>query len=111
MLIPYVNKPEQSGQNDLSIRARFSPGQLYITRGISELLLQKTITEIQLQTILTRHLCGDWGDMSADDKQINNEALEEGFRLFSCYHLNRKKVYIITEAARDVTTILLAEEY
>jgi hypothetical protein len=59
-----------------------------------------------------RHASGDWGDVCEEDWQENELALENGFRLFSVYHLgDGTKIWIITEADRSVTTILLPSEY
>jgi len=60
---------------------------------------------------LKRHLTGDWGDVDAHDAQENELSLREGFRLLSAYHQGDVKFWIITEADRSVTTILLPEEY
>lgn len=62
--------------------------------------------------LLARHVSGDWGDMDAHDKRANNAAVKEGNRIFSAYNLPLlHKVWIITEADRSSTTILLPEEY
>ncbi len=59
-----------------------------------------------------RHAAGDWGDLSAPDIKANAEALKEGTRLLSAYHLkDGTKLYVITEWDRSVTTALLPEEY
>jgi hypothetical protein len=59
-----------------------------------------------------RHLAGDWGELDADDRQANDRALIEGTRLFSAYVLpSSEKIWIITEADRSATTLLLPEEY
>ena len=61
---------------------------------------------------ITRHLTGDWGDLVEEDKQENVLSLEKGFRLLSAYKLsNGTKIWIITEADRSATTILLPSEY
>lgn len=61
---------------------------------------------------LARHVRGDWGDCCPVDWASNNEALTGGLRLFSVYHTNAgKKFWIITEADRSATTLLLPEEY
>ena len=61
---------------------------------------------------LARHQSGDWGDMCEEDRNENNLSLEKGFRLFSVYHAkNGVKFWIITEADRSVTTILMPEDY
>ncbi|CAJ7708417.1 plasmid related protein [Burkholderia pseudomallei] len=63
--------------------------------------------------LLARHIHGDWGDLSAEDLASNELALLTGKRLLSSYGLpdKRTKVWIVTEADRSVTTILLPEEY
>lgn len=59
-----------------------------------------------------RHAAGDWGDLSRDDLSANDEALKEGTRLLSAYHLkDGTKIWIITEWDRSVSTALLPEEY
>ena len=61
---------------------------------------------------LMRHSQGDWGDVGPEDRAENETALAEGFRLFSVYRsTNDKRFWIITEADRSVTTVLLPEEY
>jgi len=61
---------------------------------------------------IARHQCGDWGDLDEHDKRENNLSVKRGFRILSSYRLkNNTKVWIITEADRSSTTILLPEEY
>ncbi len=62
--------------------------------------------------MLNRHALGDWGDLDAEDIQANYEALTDGDRLLSLYQFEDGfKVWIITEADRSATTILLPEDY
>jgi hypothetical protein len=61
---------------------------------------------------LSRHLQGDWGTLDAEDWNANERALKHGGRLFSAYQSSQnEKFWIITEADRSVTTILLPEDY
>src|SRR6266851_72900 len=61
---------------------------------------------------LAKHLAGDWGDVDQEDWQENELSLREGFRILSSYRtLRAEKIWIITEADRSVTTLLLPEEY
>ena len=61
---------------------------------------------------LQRHQSGDWGDVCEDDKKENDLALENGIRLFSVYRTpNHIKFWIITEADRSITTVLMPEDY
>ena len=59
-----------------------------------------------------RHESGDWGDVCDSDRQENEFALDKMLRLFSVYHLrDGTKIWIITEADRNITTVLLPEDY
>ena len=61
---------------------------------------------------LVRHIAGDWGDVDEQDRSENELSLTHGFRLLSAYTLKTgTKIWIITEADRSVTTVLLPEEY
>jgi hypothetical protein len=63
-------------------------------------------------TYLIRHLAGDWGDLDDHDRRENELSLIHGFRLLSAYTLNSgTKIWIITEADRSATTLLLPDEY
>lgn len=61
---------------------------------------------------LARHASGDWGEVCPEDACANELAREEGERILSAYRLrDRAKIWIITEADRSSTCILLPEEY
>jgi hypothetical protein len=60
---------------------------------------------------LARHATGDWGEVCAFDRRQNETALRDGYRIISSYDISAERVWIITEADRSVTTILLPEEY
>jgi hypothetical protein len=61
---------------------------------------------------IARHTSGDWGEPDAEDLKENQFSLENGFRLLSAYRLNDgTKFWIITEADRSSTCILLPSEY
>ena len=61
---------------------------------------------------LTRHEAGDWGEVDSEDWQENELSVREGFRILSAYKLTTGvRIWIITEADRSATTILLPEEY
>jgi hypothetical protein len=62
-------------------------------------------------TALRRHACGDWGDLCPEDTLANEEALRDGDRLLSAYGQGELRFWIITEADRSVTTVLLPEDY
>lgn len=61
---------------------------------------------------LLRHARGEWGNLTAEDRAANDRALIVGARLLSAYHTpGGTKLWIITEADRSSTTILLPEDY
>ncbi|QDU82778.1 hypothetical protein Pla110_45400 [Polystyrenella longa] len=65
-----------------------------------------------MSSLLSRHVGGDWGNLHEEDKTTNDEAVKEGYRILSAYKLSDgTKIWIITEADRSSTCILLPEEY
>lgn len=61
---------------------------------------------------LARHVSGDWGDLSVEDRAENSRSLQQGFRLLSSYRTAAgDTLWVITEADRSSTTLLLPEEY
>jgi len=87
----------------------FPLGKLVATPGAIELLRHLQLNPFDY---ISRHWQGDWGDLEAHDVIANVSALRHGTRLLSSYRLNdHDKLWIITEADRSVTTLLLPEEY
>jgi hypothetical protein len=94
--------------NSLPTIPLFPSGRLVATPGALALLEQ---TNRSLE-FLSRHLRGDWGDLCQEDKTENELSLKYGFRLLSGYQVTKtEKLWVITEADRSVTTLLLPEEY
>ena len=94
---------------------RFRLGQIVLTQGAMAALSQPGTNWTQL---LARHAHGDWGEVDQHDKQMNDDAIRDGNRILSGYKLFANKpygygnqVWIITEADRSATTILLPDEY
>jgi len=93
---------------------KFSPGRLVATPGALEALAQSGQTP---NFFLGKHLSGDWGELSLEDRELNDEALLDGSRLLSAYRtLKAVKIWIITEAVGDdgiraSTCVLLPDEY
>ena len=78
-----------------------------MTPGIAEDLEQSEVLHA-----LRRHASGDWGDVREEDRKENELSLTQAMRIFSVYHSNKgQKFWIITEANRSYTTVLLPEEY
>ena len=93
---------------DPLVRAgKFPLGQLFMTPGA-----QAGIPPSEMMQALRRHARGDWGKLEDEDRLANERALVEGTRLLSSYvATNGTKFWIITEADRSVTTVLLPDEY
>ena len=88
---------------------RFALGQTYLTPGAEEALMIAGQTAIEF---LRRHMSCDFGELKNEDIQENELSLKEGFRLLSAYRTAKgQKLWIITEADRSSTTILLPDEY
>ena len=94
---------------------QFPLGRLYVTRGVQKLMDEKGL---DISPFLQRHMTGDDGDLDEEDKAENRLSLKQGYRILSAYHFsplndpdNKIKFWIITEADRSVTTVLLPEEY
>ena len=88
---------------------RFPLGKLVATPGALRLLEQHKAEPFDF---ILRHVGGDFGALDVDDVAANEAALKRGFRILSSYPLGSdKKLWIITEADRSVTTLLLSDEY
>jgi len=88
-------------------RVQFALGQVYMTQGTKAEIPEKEIGEA-----LYRHSICDWGDCTPDDWKENDFSVDKHLRLFSVYHSSDgTKFWIITEANRSATTVLLPDEY
>ena len=93
-------KPEAS-------RTQISLGRTVITANA-----MASLDPDSVQQALRRHAIGDWGDLSPEDRQENDLSAREGFRILSAYtDSSGAKFWIITEADRSSTTVLLPEDY
>ncbi|PUA41281.1 SAM-dependent methyltransferase [Pseudomonas protegens] len=89
----------------------FSPGQIVMTAAVHH---HVDSGQLDPTPYLKRHLAGDWGDLCDEDRNTNQDALQYGDRLFSSYNVefgDETKLWIITEADRSVTTLLLPSDY
>lgn len=92
---------------DTTRRVRVPLGRTVLTRGALNALDGEDVL-----AGIARHASGDWGDVCPEDKQANDDALQVDARLLSAYHsTDGLKFWIITEADRSITTVLLPEEY
>lgn len=86
----------------------FPTGQILATRLVLSHLEAHEIAPLEL---IRRHVTGDFGDLSPADGFENVRAVRQGYRVLSAYRIGDQKVYVITEADRSATTVLLASEY
>jgi len=85
----------------------FCLGQIVITMNAKEQLNRQDVL-----ASLARHSQGDWGNLDEADRQENERSLNQGYRILSAYQdRHGTKLWIITEADRSSTTILLPEDY
>lgn len=91
--------------------AKFSLGQIVMTRGINDLVAKDEEFAEFVWNSLKRHVAGDWGGLSEEDKKQNEFSLNKNLRLLSAYKRENQKIWIITEADRSATTILFPSEY
>ena len=86
----------------------FALGELAATPGALALLERADLPGYDL---LMRHVAGDFGELCAEDVAANERAVVEGARIFSAYIVAGERLWVITEADRSVTTLLLPSEY
>jgi hypothetical protein len=80
------------------VSARFELGRIVATPGAID---RAEAVGVNLLGLLARHARGDWGDLGAQDKRANEDALKSGARILSAYGTGDTKLYVITEAATD----------
>src|ERR1035441_5787449 len=89
--------------------ARFPLGQIVATPGALKALTEAGDSP---SSFLRRHVVGDWGELDEEDRQENECSVSAGFRLLSAYATSTGiRIWVITEADRSSTCILLPEEY
>src|SRR5918997_4505034 len=89
------------------------PGGFKLGAVVATLRVREAFSGSYLASCVTRHASGDWGDLTEKERRLNDLALEEGEPLVSFYRhpVGERGLYIITNAERSKTTILLPEEY
>lgn len=103
----------QTPEDKVVIESVFPLGRIAATPGVLATFSTHEEMVVALQTILSRHGMADWGEIDSEDATTNDLALVyNNGRLLSAYTLrNGTRVWVITEADRASTTILLPEEY
>lgn len=95
----------------------FNVGQVVVTKGINEAIAESGRFSLEVSLCLTRYCVKDWGTLSEDDRQVNEEALQypDDLYLLGVYQTSKGKIYIITNrkseiAGDNVTTVCFPEE-
>lgn len=99
---------ETMTSNEQVITPLFQVGRTFATPGAIKELSKLVIEPTEL---IKRHVSGDWSEMEQEDQEANKNALENDSRIFSAYKFNTLTIWVITEADRHNTTLLLPEEY
>jgi hypothetical protein len=109
-----INIPEPQTEEEVIDLAKLAAiagildmGQIVFTPSIRDNFRQTFII-----LCLTRHRLGDWGEVDEEDWECNDEALRKGSRILSAYFApNGEKLWVITEWDRQLTTVLMPDEY
>lgn len=101
-------------------------GQLVATRAVADLQENNQEFATFVNVCLNKYLSNDWGDLSEDDKKMNDHAAKFGderilasypfppntpWKVINGWGAEENKLWIITEWDRSVTTILFPGEY
>lgn len=100
------NNEQKCDQRNRSIC--FQLGQIVATAGALDVLDRVAVNAAEL---LQRHQSGDWGSVPPEDAEENDHSVVNGNRILSSYAFGEDRIWIITEADRSSTTLLLPEEY
>ncbi|MDD4913359.1 MAG: type I restriction endonuclease subunit M [Sideroxydans sp.] len=104
-----MNEETQHEPTKLSSKTICFPlGQIVATPGALELFDRGAVNAADL---IRRHQSGDWGNVPPEDAEENERSIVNGFRILSSYLIGEERIWVITEADRSSTTLLLPEEY
>ena len=86
-------------------------GRLVATRSIAVKIREKEYLAMGIAEALERYRKHDWGEASEDSKRMNDEALTTKDDILGVYTIGDEKIWIMTDAGHEVTTILLPDDY
>lgn len=89
----------------------FEIGKLVTTGEVANAMHENERFSYDVIDSIRRFIGGDWGDVSKEDAAENAFAIENGLRIIGAYPTCYQKIWIITEADREITTILFPSEY
>ena len=87
-------------------RPKFPLGEIVITANA-----QSRLGSADVQQAISRDARGEWGELCAEDRKQNEDALARGGRLLSVFRTGESRFWVITECDRSVTTVLMPEDY
>jgi len=91
-------------------KPKFDLGHIVATPGALEALEESGQSP---SVFLDRHVQGDWGEVCEEDRLLNDQSVIDGSRILSAYRTLKgsTKLWVITEADRSSTCVLLPSEY
>jgi len=89
----------------------FKTGLTFITQGVQELVNDNKLTLLDVFKLVDRHSKEDWAELNEQDQNQNHKALINGGRVIGAYTVNEVRLWVITEAGHDLTTVILPSEY
>ena len=87
---------------------RFELGRVVATPGALDLCEEANVSP---SSIIHRHAWGDWGEIPPEDARENERSLKYGWRVMGSYPVGDGTIWVLTEADRSATTLLLPREY
>ena len=90
---------------------KFETGRCVITSGVADTISRNPLFAREVKASFDKHVMGDWGDLSDEDKKANEDALIYEDRIFSAYDTTEGRLYVITEWDRSYTTLMFSSEY
>lgn len=86
-------------------------GNVVVTSGVANWLDELRGRVCDVAAVIKRHASGDWGEVCEEDSKSNDFAAKNDERILSAYTVDGRKLWVITECDRSVTTVLFPEEY
>lgn len=87
---------------------RFRLGRCVATQVAASYLSE---CSIKPESLISRHICGDWGDITEEDSQANEAAIKDGGRILSAYNICGQMVWVYTNQSIRQTSVILAGEW
>lgn len=104
-----IHRAAEMSQGGSQDNSKFPLGRIVATPGVLKALQDAGQDPLEF---LLRHQAGDWGELREQDKRGNDFSLKNGYRLLSAYSTRTNtKIWIITEADRSATSLVLPHEY